>query len=389
MYYKYFNDDTVYNIENINDIYDIQNPQNIKILDLSNSNISHLNKDIFNNLTQLQVLKIYNNKLTELDKDIFKNLSQLEELSISNNKVTELDKNIFKNLTNLKVLNLYYNKLTELNKDIFKNLTQLHYLDISNNKVTELDKDIFKNLSQLQILYLYNNNLSEIPSSITRCRNLIYISYGGNEIEYFPPHVRRFLGNIKNHSNDIQVYNDGQNVHNHKIQECIQNSLNNILNIPKQIDKDILIHDIVAKSNLNETSIQLLLEYCADKTVHSVLSVTFEEALLHVLEFINMDKECLENKKEIYKILGQEIMDSECKCFTGRISRLVNCLNGYTSLVEIKIPETMEISNVIVMIKRSFSGETEEELKEIVRKELTERGYAEELVNEYVEYVEL
>jgi pimeloyl-CoA synthetase len=102
-----------------------------------------------------------------------------------------------------------------------------------------------------------------------------------------------------------------------------------------------------------------------------------------------MDKECRENKAEIYKILGQEIMDSECKCFTGRISRLVNCLNGYTSLVEIKIPETMEISNVIVMIKRSFSGETEEELKEIVRKELSERGYEEKLVDKYVEYVEL
>jgi pimeloyl-CoA synthetase len=58
-------------------------------------------------------------------------------------------------------------------------------------------------------------------------------------------------------------------------------------------------------------------------------------------------------------------------------------------LVEIKIPESMEISNISVMIKKSFSGESEEELKEIVRKELTERGYAEELVNEYVEYVEL
>ena len=31
--------------------------------------------------------------------------------------------------------------------------------------------------------------------------------------------------------------------------------------------------------------------------------------------------------------------DAECKCFTGRISRLVNCLFGYTNKVSIEISD--------------------------------------------------
>ena len=35
------------------------------------------------------------------------------------------------------------------------------------------------------------------------------------------------------------------------------------------------------------------------------------------------------------------------KCFTDKISRLVNCLSGYSDKVEIKISENEEISNII------------------------------------------
>ena len=291
------------------------------------------------------------------------------------------------NPENIKELDLNHNNLTELPKNIFSNLTLLQELYLHDNNLTQLDKNIFSNLTQLQDLNLSINKLTELPTSIIRCNNLNYINYSYNEINYIPPNIQRFLDNINQQTNEIQIYNDSQNVHNHSIQESIKTSLENILIIPKNINKELLVSDIIDNNYMNEHSFRLLLEYCQDASVHTVLNITFEESLLHVLEFIN--QKLLEHKKEILKILEMEILDSECKCFTGRISRLINCLNGFNDLVQIKIPDNMGISNVIVMIRNNYKGSVVNELKEIITKELYERGYEKEKINEYLDYVEI
>ena len=74
----------------------------------------------------------------------------------------------------------------------------------------------------------------------------------------------------------------------------------------------------------NQTK-QILIEYINCKDVHSILNITFEELLIHVLNRIEIN----ENKNEIKNILNIEMSDSLCKCFTGRMSRLINCLNGF------------------------------------------------------------
>jgi Leucine-rich repeat (LRR) protein len=53
------------------------------------NNLTHLDKDIFKNLTNLQELYLYSNNLTYLDKDIFKYLINLQILYLSNNNLTE------------------------------------------------------------------------------------------------------------------------------------------------------------------------------------------------------------------------------------------------------------------------------------------------------------
>jgi hypothetical protein len=138
---------------------------------------------------------------------------------------------------------------------------------------------------------------------------------------------------------------------------------------------------------MNDRSLRLLLEYTQDDSVHSVLNITFEEALLHVLEYINL--ELKDNRNDILNILETEILDSECKCFTGRISRLINCLNGYTQLVKVEIPDNMAISNIIIMVKNSYKGDNVDELKGLVKTELLERGYVLDTITEYIEYVDI
>ena len=91
---------------------------------------------------------------------------------------------------------------------------------------------------------------------------------------------------------------------------------------------------------------------------------------------------------EIQKRLNEEMLDSECKCFTGRISRLVNCLSGYSDKVCIQISENEEINNIISVIMNKREMKTIEILKEEVREALTERGYNIDKITEWLEYVE-
>jgi hypothetical protein len=117
---------------------------------------------------------------------------------------------------------------------------------------------------------------------------------------------------------------------------------------------------------------ELLLDYCNDKTIHSVLNVTFEEILNAIWSKIRVS----EHKNEIIKILNIEMLDAECKCFTGRITRLVNCLNGFDNNIKIEIDNNEQMSNISKILYNKYDNI--EEYKRELRKEFEERGYSEE-----------
>jgi hypothetical protein len=110
--------------------------------------------------------------------------------------------------------------------------------------------------------------------------------------------------------------------------------------------------------------------------------LTFDEVLCCVWQVISEHKE----SSEIKKILNTEMKDSMCKCFTGRLSRLVNCLNGFDSRVLIKISDKNQILNIIIKNKNAFDNV--EKQKENSMKELLNLGYNENEINEYLIYLE-
>jgi hypothetical protein len=117
-----------------------------------------------------------------------------------------------------------------------------------------------------------------------------------------------------------------------------------------------------------------------------MLNITFKELFIALV--IEMDKLSPDLQIEIQKRLNEEMQESECKCFTGRISRLVNCLSGYSDKVCIQITENEEINNIISVIMSKRGMKTIEILKDEVNLALTERGYADEKIAEWLEYVE-
>ena len=128
-----------------------------------------------------------------------------------------------------------------------------------------------------------------------------------------------------------------------------------------------------------------MVEYSVDTSVHTALNLTFSEMLSVVWNRIRM----LESGDEIKKTLNTEILDSECKCFTGKISRLVNCLAGYDELVVVEIVDKEQIGVVIEIVRNHLGGSyTVEEHRRISILELLERGYSREVIDEWVGQIE-
>ncbi len=80
--------------------------------------------------------------------------------------------------------------------------------------------------------------------------------------------------------------------------------------------------------------------------------------------------------------------DTICKCFTGRMSRLINCLNGFDNRVNINISDSDQIGNIIIIMLQKYSEYDVEFKKDIIYKELLTMGFAEDIINEWLIVIE-
>jgi Leucine-rich repeat (LRR) protein len=346
---------------------------NLQIFDCSYNQLTNLPNKI-GQLINLQEFNCSSNQLTNLPKEIGQ-LINLRELNCFNNQLTNLPNEIGQ-LKNLRKLNCLHNQLTNLPNEI-EQLINLHKLDCSYNQMTNLPNEIGQ-LINLKYFYCSNNQLTNLPNEIGQLIDLQTFNYSNNPITYIPPNINRILNRIKNHQN---IYSDQQNVHNHDIQNCIKQSINNIIQIEPSINN--LETFILENELLNDKTKSLLFDYILNENLFN--NITFKELLLVVLTII----ETKENKNDIYEILNQEINDAECKCLTGRISRLINVLNGQDERIVINISDKEQIGNIIVLIKNNLGNDyTVKKHKELVIKELKERGFNEDIINEYVNFIE-
>jgi Leucine-rich repeat (LRR) protein len=393
---KYPNDDTKYKVCSFNKIRD-----NCIYLDCRFNNLTSL--EPIKILTQLQYLNCNYNNLTSLKH--IRYLTQLQNLNCSSNDLTSLEG--IENLTQLQIIYCHYNNLTSLKG--LEHLTQLQELQCYDNKLTSLEGiencaqlqllychhnvlnslEGIENLTQLQILNCNSNRITSLPLEIINFRNLARIEYILNPIYDIPIQLIRFIIRFEQYSiNKTTVYNDSQNIHNYSIQLSVFDSIKRLtekFNVEFNLVQ--LTNEIVEDTVLNCK--ERIFQYIENTEIHSVLLLNFPEILWLVWnEIKTFDKD---KQIECKKRLNEEIEEAECMCYTGRCNRLINCLNGFSDLVEIKIQDSSQIANVISVVKKKLENENKyfiEEHKKIVKKELLERGYELDLINEWLEYIE-
>lgn len=396
-------------------------------LNAENNKLCELTPSI-NNCEKLITLKLSHNRLKTIPNMYIKNLltlqianNQLENISILNFPslcVLALSLNKLENITidkikceKLKVLKLNKNNINEFPNIKFEELIEL---DISSNNIEKIPENIsdffpkisifyccnckikklpknmfFKNLSELSLI---NNQITSIPLCVMNWPSIRMIHIMQNPID-LSPQIARFLTNLSNkynniYNNELFVYNDKQNVHNSHIQSSIKESIENITT---RTDLDKFNHEKCIDMIINNPYIECkeqLIEYCNNGDIHSLLLLTFEEVLWYVLNTIEKDYDTF-TQLEIFKILNQEMKDAECKCFTGRINRLINCLNGFSDLVRIYINDSDQIANIINISKDKLGNDYDvEKHKNIVVSELLDRGYDKDTISEWIEHIE-
>ncbi len=331
-----------------------------------------------NNLTSLEHLNcplltaLYccNNKLTSFEH---LNCPLLTTLYCPNNNLTSFEHLNCPLLTTLYCCN---NKLTSFEH---LNCPLLTKLSCPNNKLTS-----FQHLNCPLLVRLYCSHTNLTSFEHLNCPLLTMLDCGENAWEFIPPHINRLLNTIKHTQN---VYTDGQNVHNHHIQESIRSSIQAVISKKPSIVAADLYEAVLSDPVLTKETKEILMEYCKDSNVHSTLRITFEELLVHVFSRIESN----EHKKEIKNMLNMEMTDSVCKCFTGRMSRLINCLNGFDDLVSIRISDTEQIGQVIGQIKEQLEAANEytvEKHREMATNELLVREYSQEVIAEWIGFIE-
>lgn len=141
------------------------------------------------------------------------------------------------------------------------------------------------------------------------------------------------------------------------------------------------------RTRMNPEVKKLFMEYCDSNEIHSVLNVTYRDVAERIISWLY--RQPVETWNEVIKILESEIKASNGKCFTGKLSRLVSCLDGFHPDVRISIATSDQISNrVLILVNKSKDENlSKDEILELVNKELTDLELDEDQANEWIETV--
>ncbi len=340
--------------------------KNLQEIDCSNNGLETLESlETLKTLESLETLEKFNcshNKLVNFNLSLI----NLYEIDCSNNHLTYVDLN---RCVNLRIINCSHNQLTILSE--LSTLIHLQEINCSHNLLTYLPQ--WSTLINLRTINCSYNKITSLPVSWTRLDKLNTIYYNNNVIEYISPAILRVINRQKNGQN---IYKDNQNVHNHNIQECLTQSIKYLLSRKPSLTYDEMFEQIKSRCIIYE----LLLEYSSEPSSHTVLNVTFKQLLLAIwskmLEYNN------DVQNEIIKVLTTEMLYSECKCFTGMLTRLVSVLNGFDKNIKILISDNEQMSNVSKLLYEQYPDPLDYERE--LRKEFNERGYTEDNVQEWL-----
>ena len=322
----------------------------------------------------LQNLDCSSNKICSLRG--IEHCDQLCKFDICSNEVTSITE--IQSCSQLRELRCAHNMIRSI--DGIEGCPLIELLYCSNNRLFSLDK--VRNCRALCNLSCSRNNIKSFEPLVYLPR-LTALSYYGNPLDIQTIQVQRLLTRLdraRTVGDNSSIYDDRQNVHNVRIQQTVCESIQRLLRDPKP---NFTI-DSILRSSLPGHTKQVLIEYCTDESVHSEHLITYIELLGHVWARIERS----EHREELFKILAEQVADSECKCFTGRINRTLSVLVGFDADIIIEISDNARISAIILTIKAKINPYDPDTHREQALTALTAAGYDTVTIQPWIDAIE-
>ena len=355
---------------------EVKKRQVLKKLNLAHNKLTSF-PDWITEMTELEEIDIRGNQIKSLPDGLEK-LVKLRVLQVSSNLLESFPSVVGK-LPQLKELYLSANKMTSIGPEI-GNMVNVEKMTLSNNLLPELPVEMGL-MQNLQVVCVRNNKLRTFPPQLANLTRLTGFTHSDNEIEYIPPQFQRLLDRV-NHHHGNQVYNDSQSVHNSDVQRSFLATLLKLFATKPELDLEKTINEILDNSVLTEKSKKAIVDFTANKEVHSVANVSYGELLTAVWDRVRKNPA----KDEICKVMNSDLNDSICVCFTGRITRLVNALNGFDPDVVIQISNNEQLSNLVIKIRGQYK-EVADQKKALVDA-MKEREFGQNEIDEWCAYLD-
>ncbi|XP_041064297.1 leucine-rich repeat transmembrane protein FLRT3 isoform X1 [Carcharodon carcharias] len=125
-------------------------------LNFTGSSIGALQWNVFTNLSGIKVLDLSNCNISDI-YDVDENPSSLEVLYLDHNQLEQLPSNFLTNVPSLKILHLEENHLQQLPENILEASDQIQELYLDSNNLNSIPPSVFK--PSLEKLSLFNNTL--------------------------------------------------------------------------------------------------------------------------------------------------------------------------------------------------------------------------------------
>ena len=140
------------------------------VFDIANSQIFRTNgtapRWLFRTMLNVRVVNLTNTSLQRLERDLFAGLTNVEHFNIQDNKINQLGDNCFHGLRNVPLLNLHNLSVQIVYKYAFVGLQSLTVLNLSSNHIYTLTQEMFFGLGSLETIDIRNNMLRSMDMNL-------------------------------------------------------------------------------------------------------------------------------------------------------------------------------------------------------------------------------